>query len=208
MIVAIDGPAASGKGTLARKLARHFGLAYLDTGLIYRAVGALTVEAGGDPADPVAATSAAQALRSKDLERDDLRGETAASAASKAAAIPGVRAALVAFQRRFAATPPGAVLDGRDIGTVICPGADVKLFLLASPEVRAARRAEELRERGETVIYDAVLRDLVARDERDSARDAAPLQPAEDAIRLDTDELDAEQVFELAVDVIDQKVGG
>ena len=208
MIIAIDGPAASGKGTLARRLAVHYGLAYLDTGLIYRAVGAMTVEAGGDPADPAAATAAAEALTAADLERGDLRGETAASAASKAAAIPSVREALVAFQRRVAATPPGAVLDGRDIGTVICPDADAKLFLLASPEVRAARRAEELRGRGETVIYDAVLSDLMARDERDSGRDTAPLRPAGDAIRLDTDDLDADQVFEIAVEAIDRKVAG
>ena len=208
MIIAIDGPAASGKGTLARRLAVHYGLAYLDTGLIYRAVGAMTVEAGGDPADPAAATAAAEALTAADLERGDLRGETAASAASKAAAIPSVREALVAFQRRVAATPPGAVLDGRDIGTVICPDADAKLFLLASPEVRAARRAEELRGRGETVIYDAVLSDLMARDERDSGRDTAPLRPSGDAIRLDTDDLDADQVFEIAVEAIDRKVAG
>lgn len=206
MIVAVDGPAASGKGTLARRLAAHYGLTYLDTGLLYRAVGAKTLAVGGDPADAAAASEQAEALAPADLEMAGLRGEAAASAASKAAAIPGVRAALLDFQRRFAATPPGAVLDGRDIGTVVCPDADAKLYLLASAEVRAARRAEELRNRGETVIYAAVLRDLVARDERDSGRDIAPLEPAADAIRLDTDDLDADQVFEIAVEAIDRKV--
>jgi cytidylate kinase len=207
MIIAIDGPAASGKGTLARRLAKHFGLAYLDTGLIYRAVGAKTLQTGHDPNDAVQATASAKALTPVDLERDDLRGEAAASAASKVAAIPGVRAALLAFQRQFAATPPGAVLDGRDIGTVICPDADAKLYLLASAEVRAARRAEELRRRGGEAIYAAVLRDLRERDERDSGRDIAPLQPATDAIRLDTDDLDADQVFEIAVEAVGQMAG-
>ncbi len=208
MIIAIDGPAASGKGTLARRLAAHFGLAYLDTGLIYRAVGARTADLGADPADAAAATAAAEALTLADLARTDLRGEAAASAASKVAAIPGVRAALLDFQRRFAATPPGAVLDGRDIGTVICPDATAKLFLLASAEVRARRRAAELQARGEAGIYAAVLRDLMARDERDSGRDVAPLQPAADAILLNTDDLNADQVFELAVQAVGRKVGG
>ena len=207
MIIAIDGPAASGKGTLARRLARHYGLAYLDTGMIYRAVGAATLAAGGDPGDPAAATQAAEALDPADLERPDLRGEAAGAAASKAAAIPGVRAALLDFQRRFAAAPPGAVLDGRDIGTVVCPDADAKIYLVASAEVRAGRRLKELQERGQQAIYAAVLRDLRARDERDSGRDVAPLKPAEDAIRLDTDDLDADAAFERAVEAIDRKVG-
>lgn len=206
MIIAIDGPAASGKGTLARRLAAAYGLTYLDTGLIYRAVGAKTLAAGGDPADPAAAGAVAEGLQPEDLQRDGLRTEAVGVAASKAAAIPEVRAALLAFQRRIAATPPGAVLDGRDIGTVVCPDADVKIYLDASAEVRAERRAKELRDRGEDGIYAAVLRDLVARDERDSGRDAAPLKPAEDAIRLDTDGLDADQAFRLASEAVDRKV--
>lgn len=207
LVIAVDGPAAAGKGTLARRLAAHYGLAYLDTGLIYRAVGAATLAAGGDPADPAAAEAAARALRPADLERDGLRGEAAGAAASKVAAIEGVRAALLDFQRRFAAAPPGAVLDGRDIGTVVCPGADAKLFVTASVEVRARRRLKELREKGEDAIYPTVLRDLAARDERDSGRDIAPLKPAEDAFRLDTDDLDADEAFERAVEAIDRKVG-
>ena len=207
LVIAVDGPAAAGKGTLARRLAAHYGLAYLDTGLIYRAVGAATLAAGGDPADPAAAEAAARALRPADLERDGLRGEAAGAAASKVAAVPGVRAALLDFQRRFAAAPPGAVLDGRDIGTVVCPEADAKLFVTASVEVRAQRRLKELRDKGEDAIYATVLRDLAARDERDSGRDVAPLKPAEDAFRLVTDDLDADEAFERAVEAIDRKVG-
>lgn len=207
MIVAVDGPAASGKGTLARRIAAAYGLAYLDTGLIYRAVAGRTLAAGADPTDQAAATAIAEALAPADLAAEGLRTEAVGEAASKVAAIPGVRAALLDFQRRTATTPPGAVLDGRDIGTVVCPDADVKIFLDATAEVRAKRRAAELRDRGEAVIYAAVLRDLVARDERDSGRDVAPLQPAADAIRLDTDDLDADQVFELAAEAIDRKIG-
>ena len=207
MIIAIDGPAASGKGTLARRLAKYFGLAYLDTGLIYRAVGVKTLHGGCEPNDAASAIVAAESLTPADLAQEDLRGEAAASAASKVAAVPGVRSALLVFQRQFAATLPGAVLDGRDIGTVICPDADAKLYLLASAEVRAARRVEELRCRGEDAIYTAVLRDLRARDERDSGRDIAPLQPAMDAIRINTDDLDADQVFEIAVEAVGQMAG-
>ncbi len=206
MIIAVDGPAAAGKGTLARRLAKAYGLAYLDTGLIYRAVGAKTLAQGADPSDAAIATAVAAALKAGDLDAPGLRGEAAAGAASKVAAIASVRAALLDFQRRFAAAPPGAVLDGRDIATVVCPEADVKLFVTASPEVRARRRAEELRQRGETAIYGAVLRDLMARDERDSRRAIAPLQLAADAIRLDTDDLDADQAFEAAREAIDRKV--
>lgn len=207
MIVAIDGPAASGKGTLARRLAAHYGLNYLDTGLIYRVVGARVRDAGAAADDVAAATDAAEALAPADLERTDLRDETAAAAASKVAAIPGVRAALLAFQRNFAATPPGAVLDGRDIGTVVCPDADAKIFLTASVATRAERRVKELQSKGEPAIYAAVLRELQARDERDSGRREAPLKPAEDAIRLDTDQLDADQAFRAACEAIDRKVG-
>ncbi len=206
MIVAIDGPAASGKGTLARKLAQHFELNYLDTGLLYRAVGALVLAQGKDASDTVMATRAAKALTPADLDRGDLRSEAAAIAASKVAAIPQVRAALLAFQQDFAAMPPGAVLDGRDIGTVVCPMADAKIFLLASPEVRAQRRVKELQARGEEVIYSAVLSDLRARDERDSGRSTAPLKPASDAICLDTDNLNAEMVFKIAVETIGEQI--
>lgn len=206
MIVAIDGPAASGKGTLARKLAQHFELNYLDTGLLYRAVGALVLAQGKDASDTVVATQAAEALTPADLDRGDLRSEAAAIAASKVAAIPEVRAALLAFQQDFAAMPPGAVLDGRDIGTVVCPMADAKIFLLASPEVRARRRVKELQKRGEEVIYTAVLSDLRARDERDSGRSTAPLKPASDAICLDTDDLNAEMVFKIAVKTIGEQI--
>ena len=206
MIVAIDGPAASGKGTLARKLAQHFELNYLDTGLLYRAVGALVLAQGKDASDTVVATRAAEALTPADLDRGDLRSEAAAIAASKVAAIPEVRAALLAFQQDFAAMPPGAVLDGRDIGTVVCPMADAKIFLFASPEVRARRRVKELQKRGEEVIYTAVLSDLRARDERDSGRSTAPLKPASDAICLDTDDLNAEMVFKIAVKTIGEQI--
>ncbi len=206
MIVAIDGPAASGKGTLARKLAQHFELNYLDTGLLYRAVGALVLAQGKDASDTVIATRAAEALTPADLDRGDLRSEAAAIAASKVAAIPEVRAALLAFQQDFAAMSPGAVLDGRDIGTVVCPMADAKIFLLASPEVRAQRRVKELQARGEEVIYTAVLSDLRARDERDSGRSTAPLKPASDAICLDTDDLNAEMVFKIAVETIGEQI--
>lgn len=211
LIIAVDGPAASGKGTLSRKLAAHFNLAYLDTGLIYRAVGRAVLDAKVDPSDQDAATAIAEAMQPEALERDGLRTEETGAAASEVAAIPGVRAALLEFQRRFAASPPGgksgAVLDGRDIGTVICPDADLKLFLMASPEVRASRRAEELRGRGEAVTYDAVLASLKARDERDSGRSSAPLLPADDAIRLDTDALDADAVFEIASDLAAEIAG-
>ena len=207
MIIAIDGPAAAGKGTLARRLADHYGLRALDTGLLYRAVGRRALDAGVDPGDAAAATAAAEGLDPADLERSDLRDQATAAAASEVAAIPGVRAALLDFQRRFAATPPGAVLDGRDIGTVVCPDADAKIFLTASTSVRAARRHSELQARGQTAIYAAVLRELEARDERDSGRATAPLKSADDAIRLDTDDLDAGQAFEAAREAIDRKVG-
>lgn len=204
--MAIDGPGAAGKGTLARRLARALDLAYLDTGLIYRAAAARVLAEGREPTDEAAALRAAGALTLADLERPGLRDERVGQAASVIAAIPGVRRALLDLQRRFAHHPPGAkrgaVLDGRDIGTVVCPEADVKLFVTASPEARAARRHKELRERGEPSIYARVLQEMRARDERDSARAAAPLQPAPDAIVLDTSEMDAETVFRAAMDVI------
>jgi cytidylate kinase len=205
-VIAIDGPAASGKGTLARRLAQHLGYAYLDSGLLYRAAGARTIDAGGDPSDPVAAVAAARVLAVEDLERRDLRGDEAAVAASKVAAIPSVRQALLAFQRDFITHPPaaaaGAVVDGRDIGTVVWPDADVKLFVSASVEVRARRRLKELRERGLEAIHSRVLRDMKERDARDTGRTVAPLEPAEDAYVIDTSDLDPDGVFAAALEVI------
>jgi cytidylate kinase len=206
MIIAVDGPAAAGKGTLARALARHFDFAHLDTGMLYRAVAAKLLAEGGDPQDPGAAARVAHDLVAADLERDDLRGDAVANAASLVAAQPAVRAALLAFQRRFAEHPPGgktgAVLDGRDIGTVVCPDATVKFFVTASLEARARRRHKELIERGEESIYARVLADMQARDDRDSGRSTAPLAAAADALRIDTSELDAEAVLKAALAAI------
>jgi cytidylate kinase len=190
--VAIDGPAAAGKGTIARALAARFGMAHLDTGLLYRAVGAM----GGDP------VAAAERLTPADLDRPGLRGETAGAAASRIAAIPAVRAALVAFQRRFARQSGGAVLDGRDIGTVICPEAEVKLFVTASPEVRAHRRW--LEEGGEEA---EVLAEVRARDARDAGRAAAPLAQAHDAVLLDTSELGIDEAVARAVALVAARLG-
>ena len=207
MIIALDGPAASGKGTLGRRLAAHFGLRYLDTGLLYRATGMVVLGAGGDPSDPQAATAAARAL-TPDLLRDPaLRHDEAAQAGSKVAVIPEVRTALLDFQRDFAHQVPGAVLDGRDIGTVVCPEADAKIFVTASIEIRAERRFKELQERGLPVIYRAVLQDLVQRDERDSKRSVAPLQRSADALLLDTSDLDADQAFAKSLAFIAEKTG-
>ncbi|MBM3478075.1 MAG: (d)CMP kinase [Alphaproteobacteria bacterium] len=202
MIVAIDGPSAAGKGTLSRRLAATLGYHHLDTGLLYRAVGARLLAAGIDPADAEAAGRAARELGHADIAREGLREEHVGRAASVVAANPAVRAALVEFQRRFAAQPPGAVLDGRDIGTVICPGAEVKLYVVASAEVRARRRHDELRGRGEPATYAAVFRDLQERDARDQARGTAPAKPAEDAIVLDTTDLTADQVFAQAIGIV------
>lgn len=196
--IAIDGPAASGKGTISRALAAHFGFAHLDTGLLYRAVG-VRAAAGEDPVE------AAQNLRAEDLERSDLRGDGAAQAASKVAVIAEVRAALVDFQRSFAARAGGAVLDGRDIGTVICPEARVKLFVSASAEVRAARRLEELLGRGLETDYETVLADVRARDERDMSRAHAPLRPTEDALQLDTSNLDIAAAIAAAIHLVNEK---
>ena len=210
MIIAIDGPAASGKGTLARRLARHFGLAHLDTGGLYRAVAWRVLAAGADPADPAAAAAAAQAVRAEDLGAPRLREEDVARDSSVVAALPAVRQALLAFQRDFARHPPGgeagAVLDGRDIGTVICPEAEAKLFITATPEARAARRTRELQDRGEPAIYEAVLQDMKDRDARDSQRRTAPLVPADDAFVLDTTELDADAAFAAALGFISRKL--
>lgn len=207
-IIAIDGPAAAGKGTLARRLAAELGLDYLDTGLIYRAVGMKLAREGRDPADAALAEAAARALAPADLSAGDLRIDAAAQAASKVAAIPGVRAALLDFQRRFASHPPGgkgAVLDGRDIGTVVCPEAGVKLFVTASVEKRAERRLKELQEKGLEAIYATVLADMRERDERDSNRSVAPLVPAGDSVLLDTSGLDADQAFAAALEIVTSK---
>ena len=209
MIIAIDGPAAAGKGILAKRLAQHFGLALMDTGLIYRAVGMNVVRAGGDPKDAEAAIAAAEKISPEDLGANDLRSDTAADAASKVSAVPGVRAALLAFQREFAASPTGssdgAVLDGRDIGTVVCPDADIKLFISAAVEVRAKRRVKELQERGLEAIYARVLEDMKERDARDQARAVSPLEPAKNAFPLDTSDLDADQVFERVLEYISSR---
>lgn len=206
MIIAVDGPSAAGKGTLSRKLAAHFGLAYLDTGALYRAVALAVLKAGGDPADPDTCVAAAKALDHATLDDPQIRSERTAAAASKLAPIPEVRAVLLAFQRNFAGRPPGdakgAVLDGRDIGTVVCPHAEVKFFVTASSEARAGRRLKELRERGIEAISGNVLRDMKERDARDRAREVAPMVAAEDAIVLDTTELDADAAFEEALERI------
>ena len=210
MIIAIDGPAAAGKGTLAGRLADHFGLAILDTGILYRAVGMKLVREGGDPDDASAAADVARALAPADLDADDLRTDAAADAASRVSAVPAVRQALLEFQRAFAENPPdiasgnanGAILDGRDIGTVVCPNAACKLFITADVEVRAKRRFLELRERGLDAIHGRVLADMKERDARDSDRAVSPLEPAKDALQLDTSEMDADQAFAAALSFI------
>jgi cytidylate kinase len=206
MIVAIDGPAAAGKGTLARRLAAHFDFAFLDTGLLYRATAMRLAEAGRRASDVAAAEAAAKQVNAADLGDPRLRGEAVGQLASAVATIPEVRAALLQFQRDFAARPPdgkrGAVLDGRDIGTVVCPAAGAKVFVTASTEERANRRVKELRARGVEAIYGAVLRDMQDRDARDSQRRAAPLRPAGDAFVLDTTDLDADAAFAAARDYV------
>jgi cytidylate kinase len=202
MIIAIDGPAASGKGTLARNLARHFGLPHLDTGLLYRATARVLMNEGRDLSCKEAAIVAARGLALTGFDENLLRGREMAEAASIVAAIPEVRAALVERQRGFARGPGGAVLDGRDIGSVICPEACPKIFVTASAEVRATRRALELRSQGEKADYAAVLADIVRRDERDKNRATAPLLAAKDAIVLDTTTLDAEAAFRAALAIV------
>ena len=203
MIIAIDGPAASGKGTIARHVASVYGLHHLDTGLLYRAVAKAMLDAGYPPNDAKHAAEFAAKLDPKKYDENALKLQSIPEAASVVAAIPQVRKALIDYQREFAVRPPGAVLDGRDIGTVIAPGADVKLFVVASPEVRAARRFKELRARGEPADEREVLADLLRRDERDSQRSAAPLKAAPDAHLLDTTHLGIDAAFRAAVDIIE-----
>ena len=208
MIIAIDGPAASGKGTLAQRIAGHFGYVWLDTGLLYRAVARDVQAAGADFEDAEAAARAATALDAGSLGDPALRSTAVGEAASVVAKHPAVRAALLDFQRSFARTPPGAVLDGRDIGTVICPDADVKIFVTADVEVRARRRFEEYVRRGENVTYEEVLDVIRQRDARDASRSAAPLVQAPDAILLDTSGMDIETAFAAALDIISRATSG
>ena len=203
MIIAIDGPAASGKGTLGKRLAAHFGLRHLDTGLIYRALAKALIDSGHALDDRDTAVAAARALDPAQFNEEALKGHQIGDAASIVSAIPDVRAALVAFQRDFAARPPGAVLDGRDIGTVICPDADAKIFVIAAPEERARRRALELTAGGQPIDEAAILADILRRDERDRSRATAPLRPAPDAHELDTTHLDVEQAVTAAIRLIE-----
>ena len=204
MIIAIDGPAASGKGTLARKLAAHFGLPHLDTGLLYRATARGLLDAE-KPLDHVpSAIEAARGLALLDFDETRLRGRIMGEAASIVAAIPEVRETLIAAQRRFAARPDGAVLDGRDIGTVICPEAEAKIYVTASPQARAQRRALELARAGEATPFATVLADILKRDERDASRSVAPLRAAADAITLDTTALDVNAAFSAALGLVEQ----
>ncbi|HTC18878.1 MAG TPA: (d)CMP kinase [Stellaceae bacterium] len=210
MIIAVDGPAASGKGTLARRLADHYGLAHLESGLLYRAAASQALIAGGDPADPKDAEAGAKRVRFDQLADPRLKEERISNAASLVAAVPAVRATLLAFQRDFTRNPPGgakgAVLDGRDIGTVVCPEASAKLFVTASPEARAMRRFKELQASGAPAIYERVLQDMKLRDARDRERRVAPLVRAKDAFELDTTALDADAAFEAAVRFVDSKL--
>ena len=204
MIIAIDGPAASGKGTLARRIAAHYGLPHLDTGLLYRAVAVRLIHRNMLD-DAEAGAEEAHGLDPATLGDPELRSEAAGAGASVVSAYPQVRQALVEFQRRFAGEAPGAVLDGRDIGTVICPHAHVKLYVTASAEERARRRALELRARGEEVDEDEILADIRSRDARDMNRAAAPLKPADDAVHLDTTDLDADAAFAAAVEIVERR---
>jgi cytidylate kinase len=206
MIIAIDGPAASGKGTLALRIAAHFGFHHLDTGLLYRAV-ARDVKRRGGALEDAAAAAAAGDIDPASLADPALRGSSAGEAASIVARFPGVRAALRKLQRDFAGRRPGAVLDGRDIGTVVCPDADVKIYVTATPEVRAQRRHLELQGRGDCATLAQVLAEILRRDERDASRSASPMQPAADAFLLDTSNLDIEAAFNTAVGVISRKAG-
>lgn len=208
MIITVDGPAASGKGTLARRLAAHYGLPHLDTGLLYRGVGFLMLDRGHALDDAKAAEAIAQSLDLSKLDRDALRSDAVGEAASRIAAMPGVRSALLKMQQDFARQPEGAVLDGRDTGTVIAPQAEVKLFVTASPEERARRRHIELAARREPTEYCEVISDIKRRDERDSERSIAPLKPAPDAVLLDTTHLDIEAAFRAALSIVEASRAG
>ncbi len=204
MIIAIDGPAASGKGTLGKRLASHYGLRHLDTGLIYRAVAMALLDAGHSPGNRARAVAAAEALDPGRFDERALKSQAVGEAASLVSAIPEVRGALLAFQRNFGRAPPGAVLDGRDIGTVIFPDADVKIFVTAMPEVRARRRALELQAAGGALNESEVLADILRRDERDSNREAAPLKAAPDAHMLDTTALNVDAAVEAAIAIVER----
>ncbi len=217
MIIAIDGSAAAGKGTLAQNLAKYFGYAYLDTGALYRSVGLKLYEQNQDPTDVALAEKAALELKPDEMAllqaNPAIRTENIGTYASKVSAIPQVRQALLDFQRRFASNPvksdgtpaSGAILDGRDIGTVVCPDAEIKLFLKANPEIRAQRRLKELQAKGICAIYDTILSDIKERDERDSKRAVAPLKPAKDALVLDTSDMNPDDVFATVIDFIHGK---
>jgi cytidylate kinase len=207
MIIAIDGPAASGKGTLGKRLAAHYGLRHLDTGLLYRAVARALLDAGQRLDDSAQAAAAARSLRPDELDEATLKGHAAGEAASVVSAIPEVRAALLQLQRDFAAAPPGAVLDGRDIGTVVCPRADVKIFVTAAAPVRALRRTLELRAQGQSADESEILADISRRDARDRSRPLAPLKPAPDAHILDTSDLDIEAVLRSAIAIVEHLRG-
>jgi cytidylate kinase len=208
MIIALDGPAASGKGTLGKRLAYRFGLRHLDTGLLYRAVAKALRDAGKAPDDSTAAVEAAKSLNVAGLDETELKARGLAEVASIVSAIPEVRTALLELQRTFASAPPGAVLDGRDIGTVICPDADVKIFVDAAPEVRARRRTAELTAKGEAADEAAILADILRRDERDRGRAVAPLVAAADAHLLDTTHLDIDAAFRAAVSIVEAARAG
>ncbi len=204
LIIAVDGPAASGKGTIAARLARTFGLPFLDTGLLYRAVGLGVLDSGGSLDDASTAEVVARELKAENLtDAERLTSGAAGEAASRVAGYPGVRAALLEFQRAFAARPGGAVLDGRDIGTVIAPDAMAKLFITATPEVRALRRWKQLTGRGDVIAYEAMLADIMRRDERDAGRGAAPMVQAKDAVLLDTTDMDIETAFDAARRIVE-----
>ncbi|HVB89957.1 MAG TPA: (d)CMP kinase [Beijerinckiaceae bacterium] len=206
MIIAIDGPAASGKGTIARRLAAAYGLPHLDTGLLYRATARALIDAGSRLDEGARAVEAARALALTDFDEERLRGETMGEAASVVASLPEVRAALLDMQRRFTQRPEGAVLDGRDIGTVVCPDAHVKIFVTATVEARAQRRAIELAERGVRVDFGSVLEDIQRRDSRDLARAVAPLRPAADAVILDTTNLGIEAAVDAAQAIVEESM--
>ncbi|HEV2556646.1 MAG TPA: (d)CMP kinase [Bosea sp. (in: a-proteobacteria)] len=205
LVIAVDGPAASGKGTLARRLSAHYGLPYLDTGLLYRMVARAMLDAGHDIRDAAAAGEIVSRFDQGAFDEDTLRGRDIGEAASVVAAMPAVRSGLVERQRRFAAQTGGAVLDGRDIGTVICPEAPAKLFVTATPEVRAARRQKELAGRGEPAPFDGILADIRRRDARDSGRSDAPLKAAEDAVILDTSALTIEEALAAAIAIVERR---